>query len=57
MTDKWTRREMRPRPGLVELAKAVIEQWKADGMPAVDKAAIEAWKGIVRAFDGMPALA
>lgn len=29
----WTRKELSIRVGYVELAKAVVEQWKADGMP------------------------
>lgn len=48
----WTKRELTLRYGLIELAKAVIEQWKLDGCPACDAEAIEYWKGIVRQFDG-----
>ena len=29
----WTRKELSLRVGYVELAKAVVEQWKKDGQP------------------------
>ena len=29
----WTKKELSLRVGYVELAKAVVEQWKKDGMP------------------------
>lgn len=29
----WTKKELSLRVGYVELAKAVIEQWKKDGQP------------------------
>lgn len=46
----WTKRELTLRYGPVELAKAVIEQWKLDGCPESDKQAIEYWKGVVNAY-------
>lgn len=46
----WTKRELSLRLGPVELAKAVIEQWKLDGCPEQDKQAIEYWKEIVRRY-------
>jgi hypothetical protein len=32
----WTRKELSLRVGYVELAKAVVEQWKKDGMPEAE---------------------
>lgn len=29
----WTKKELSLRVGYVELAKAVVEQWKKDGQP------------------------
>ena len=29
----WTKKELSLRAGYVELAKAVVEQWKKDGQP------------------------
>ena len=47
---RWTKRELTLRPGVVELAKAVIEQWKRDGCPAKDAEAIKYWEGIVNTY-------
>ena len=46
----WTKRELSLRPGPVQLALAVIEQWKLDGCPERDKEAISYWQGIVKQF-------
>lgn len=48
---EWTKRELTLRLGPVELASAVIEQWIADGKPECDKETIQAWYGIVRAYN------
>lgn len=32
----WTKKELSLRVGYVELAKAVVEQWKKDGMPEAE---------------------
>ena len=45
--DKWLKKELTLRPGIKELAKAVIEQWQDDGCPACDAEAIKYWKKIV----------
>lgn len=47
----WTRRELTLRSGPVELAKAVIEQWKIDGCPAKDAEAIEYWKEVINIYE------
>lgn len=43
---EWTKRELTLRCGVVELAKAVIEQWIKDGRPACDRESIIFWKQI-----------
>lgn len=47
----WTRQELRLRQGPVELAKAVIEQWKKDGCPKRDEQAIKYWKEIIKQYE------
>lgn len=47
----WTKRELTLRLGPIELASAVIEQWIRDGKPACDKEIIQAWYGIVSAYN------
>ena len=47
----WTKEELTLRQGPVELAKAVIEQWKRDGCPKRDAEAIKYWKGIVSGYE------
>lgn len=32
----WTKKELSLRVGYVELAKAVVEQWKKDGQPEAE---------------------
>ena len=46
----WTKRELALRPGPVQLALAVIEQWKRDGCPAKDAEAIKYWESIVNTY-------
>ena len=41
----WTKKELSLRVGYVELAKAVVEQWKKDGMPEAEL--IPFWIGII----------
>lgn len=43
----WTKKELTLRLGPVELARAVIEQWIADGRPAKDVEAIKYWQGVI----------
>lgn len=47
----WTKRELSLRPGPVELARAVIQQWLNDGSPAYDKEAIIYWLNLIREYD------
>lgn len=47
---KWTKRELTLRPGVIELAKAVIEQWKADGCPQSDLECIKYWQSIIDTY-------
>lgn len=47
----WTKEELTLRQGPVELAKAVIEQWKRDGCPKRDAEAINYWKGVVNSYE------
>lgn len=47
---RWTKRELTLRSGPVQLALAVIEQWKKDGCPAKDAEAIKYWEGIVNTY-------
>lgn len=49
LTDEkpWTKEELTLRLGPVELAKAVIEQWKKDGCPKRDEQAIKYWQGVI----------
>lgn len=49
--ENYTRKEMTLRSGVVELAKAVIEQWIRDGKPARDKAAIKYWKEVINQYE------
>lgn len=42
----WTRKELSLRVGYVELAKAVVEQWKKDGQP--DSELIPFWIGLIK---------
>lgn len=46
----WTKRELSLRPGPVQLACAVIEQWHKDGEPKSDIPAIKYWYGIINNF-------
>lgn len=46
-TGSWTKKELMLRPGFVELAKAIVEQWHKDGCPAADKKGIEFWQEII----------
>ena len=46
----WTKRELSLRPGPVQLACAVIEQWHKDGEPKSDLPAIEYWYGVINNF-------
>lgn len=41
--DKYTRRELSLRPGIRQLAAAVLEQWVADGKPSSDQPSIDIW--------------
>ena len=43
----YTKKELILRSGPVELAKAVIEQWIADGKPQKDAEAIKYWQGVI----------
>ena len=43
----WTRKELSIRVGYVELAQAVVEQWKKDGQP--DAELIPFWIDIIKA--------
>ena len=45
--EPWTKKELMLRPGFVELAKAIVEQWHKDGCPATDKKGIEFWQEII----------
>ena len=42
----WTKKELSLRVGYVELAKAVIEQWKEDGQP--ESELIPFWIGLIK---------
>ena len=44
--DRWTKRELTLRSGIIELAKAVIEQWIEDGKPEKDAETIKFWQAI-----------
>lgn len=44
--EEWTKRELTLRSGVIELAKAVIEQWVLDGRPEKDLEAIKFWEKI-----------
>lgn len=44
--DRWTKRELTLRSGIIELAKAVIEQWVEDGKPEKDTEVIKFWQSI-----------
>lgn len=44
--DRWTKRELTLRSGIIELAKAVIEQWIEDGRPEKDAEVIKFWQAI-----------
>ena len=46
----WTKKELSLRPGPVQLAMAVIEQWKADGSPKCDTEAISYWVKVVETW-------
>ena len=41
----WTKKELSLRVGYVELAKAVVEQWKKDGQP--ESELIPFWIGLI----------
>lgn len=41
----WTKKELSLRVGYVELAKAVVEQWKKDGQPEAEL--IPFWIGLI----------
>lgn len=43
----WTKKELMLRPGFVELAKAIVEQWHKDGCPVTDKEGIQFWQEII----------
>ena len=46
----WTREELRVyKNGPAALARAVVEQWKADGMP--DEPGIKPWIALVEQFE------
>lgn len=46
----WTREELRVyKNGPAALARAVVEQWKADGMP--DEPGIKPWIALVKQFE------
>lgn len=47
---KWTKRELSLRPGPVQLALAVIEQWKRDGCPKSDLECIKYWQSIIDTY-------
>lgn len=49
--ENYTREELTLRAGPVELAKAVVEQWKKDGCPKRDEKTIEYWKGIIKQYE------
>lgn len=49
--DKWTKKELSLRPGPIQLAMAVIEQWKLDGSPKCDEEAIRYWAGIIKQWE------
>lgn len=51
MKKKWTRRELTLRPGMNELAQAVIEQWVKDGKPVSDIEGIKCWKEVLNASE------
>lgn len=42
----WTKKELSIRVGYVELAQAVVEQWKKDGQP--DSELIPFWTDIIK---------
>jgi len=48
---KWTRKELTLRPGMNELAQAVIEQWVKDGKPVTDMEGIQYWKEVLNASE------
>lgn len=41
----WTKKELSLRVGYIELAKAVVEQWKKDGQP--ESELIPFWIGLI----------
>lgn len=45
--DAWTKKELSLRPGVRQLAQAVIEQWLKDGKPKKDYPQIKLWADII----------
>ena len=41
----WTKKELSLRVGYIELAKAIVEQWKKDGQP--ESELIPFWIGLI----------
>lgn len=41
----WTKKELSLRVGYIELAKAIVEQWKEDGQP--ESELIPFWIGLI----------
>jgi hypothetical protein len=50
-TDKWTKEELKLyNHRYLDLCKAVIKQWNADGRPSVNRETIEAWSRVMLAL-------
>lgn len=47
----WTKKELQLRPGVLELLKAVVEQWHKDGEPQCDKHIIEGYVKMIQQLE------
>lgn len=52
-TKKWTRSELTLKPGLKNLAEAVIRQWHIDGEPECDIETIYLWKKLLETCEAL----
>jgi hypothetical protein len=47
-TNRWTKEELKIYShSYIDLCKAVIKQWNADGKPSANKETVEAWGRIM----------
>jgi hypothetical protein len=50
-TNRWTKEELRlHNHSYLDLCKAVIKQWNADGKPSASRETIEAWSRLMMEF-------